>query len=136
MINQLAELQKHIKKCPLGWHKGNLVQGSWTTTTDIIEWLDKLKTLAEEETKSCQCVNVNTMSGHHLSCIEHWKILSGQLHTENVRLRGELQKASFKVEAVSYKVCNKPTEGHVKGKCSLEAGHSRSCWFPNMWNDM
>jgi hypothetical protein len=40
-------LKRHIKACPIGWHKGQLKLHRATTEADVIAWLLKLEGLAD-----------------------------------------------------------------------------------------
>ena len=39
------ELQRHVKACPIGWHKGQLKLHRATTDADVIAWIQELERL-------------------------------------------------------------------------------------------
>ena len=40
-------LKRHVERCPLGWHKGQLRLHRATTDTDVIAWLQELERLVD-----------------------------------------------------------------------------------------
>jgi hypothetical protein len=40
------KLKRHVKACPIGWHKGQLKLHHATTDADVIAWILELERLA------------------------------------------------------------------------------------------
>lgn len=45
MSDDVSPLKRHVERCPIGWHRGQLKMHRATTDADVIAWLQELERL-------------------------------------------------------------------------------------------